>query len=337
MVPEIVEGHPLIQWLILRGKVSVLKQFETVELTVQNLSPEPFKLIHGSAKLNLPEGLSLAPTAKPQSFTQAVPDIPGSGETAGGATTTWVIRGDTPGSYRFSAQYNGQFDKIEVPIELQASLAEPLRIWGKEALSLSVAGDEGSLATGRPYHVVISVTNVAPIPLYNLNLSVDSKVHANFVFQPGERFNDSIGELPAEKTLESHKYIVLPDAPSVDVFNPELSSIAFDGEERHAGQKVSELTPPALYAIEALSDTAGKVHLHWQSVPDAEGYEVFYTPNLDTAEEWTAVEASETSGATPSTQPLAKGATNAYLLPSGPGFYAVSSVTKDHMIETLLP
>src|SRR5205823_9732334 len=62
-----------------------------------------------------------------------------------------------------------------------------------------------------------------------------------------------------------------------------------------------------------------------------EGYEVFYTPNLDTAEEWTAVEASETSGATPSTQPLAKGATNAYLLPSGPGFYAVSSVTKDHI------
>ena len=37
-----------------------------------------------------------------------------------------------------AAQYNGQFDKIEVPIELQASLAEPLRIWGKEALSLSV-------------------------------------------------------------------------------------------------------------------------------------------------------------------------------------------------------
>ena len=40
-VPEVVEGHPLIQWLILRGKAAVLKQFFEVDMVVQNLSPEP--------------------------------------------------------------------------------------------------------------------------------------------------------------------------------------------------------------------------------------------------------------------------------------------------------
>ena len=35
-VPKLVEGKPLIQWLILRGKASVLKQFFAVSEVVQN-------------------------------------------------------------------------------------------------------------------------------------------------------------------------------------------------------------------------------------------------------------------------------------------------------------
>ena len=40
----------------------MLKQFFEVSMIVQNLSPEPFTLAKGTATLNLPEGLSLAPT-----------------------------------------------------------------------------------------------------------------------------------------------------------------------------------------------------------------------------------------------------------------------------------
>ena len=75
--PEVVEGHPLIQWLILHGKAAVLKQFFEVSMIVQNLSPEPFTLAKGMATLNLPEGLSLAPTAAQQALTNVVPAVPG--------------------------------------------------------------------------------------------------------------------------------------------------------------------------------------------------------------------------------------------------------------------
>ena len=62
----VVEGHPLIEWLILEGKASFLKQFFDVSMVIQNLSPEPFDLTAGQATLNLPPGLTLAPTPEPQ-------------------------------------------------------------------------------------------------------------------------------------------------------------------------------------------------------------------------------------------------------------------------------
>jgi hypothetical protein len=104
-VPEVVEGKPLIEWLILRGKATVLKQFTTVSLTVQNLSEEPFKLTHGGATLTLPAGLSLAPTAAPQSFTQPVADISGKKR----RHIHLVVRGDEPGTLRSVSQMKLRF------------------------------------------------------------------------------------------------------------------------------------------------------------------------------------------------------------------------------------
>ena len=59
-------------------------------------------------------------------------------------------------------------------------------------------------------------------------------------------------------------------------FNPKLSSATFDGEEAHPGENIFEEAPPPLYSLETRSGTPGKVHLHWESVPGAQGYEVFY-------------------------------------------------------------
>jgi PKD repeat protein/flagellar hook assembly protein FlgD len=322
--PEIVGGRPLIEWLILRGKVTVLKQFTTAALTVQNLAPEPFKLTRGSATLLLPSGLSLAPTPTPQAFTQTVPDIPGGGS----ATTSWIVRGDEPGSYRFSAEYKGQLEPVGAPVDILASLAEPWRVWGVEAFKLSVKADSGKLHPGVPYHVIVGVTNQADIPFYNVNLSIESGVHANFDFQPDERFNDATAELRAGQTLYSHRYVLLPDAESVGVFNPSLSSVTFDGEIAHPGENIEAMTPPPLYAISAPNDTPNMIHLHWEAVPGAEGYEVFSTPDLDTAFGATPDHASTTAGGTLTTEPLPTSATNAYLAGTGgtSRYYAVTAV-----------
>src|SRR5580692_7081815 len=178
--PEVVEGHPLIQWLILHGKAAVLKQFFEVSMIVQNLSPEPFELSKGTATLNLPEGLSLAPTAQQQSLTNEVAAVPGGDS----ATTNWIIRGDTPGEYNLSADYKATLEPFDAPVSVQAALANPLKVWGKEALSLKVKADEGKLHAGVPYHVYVGVTNKSDVPLYNVNLSIEENPHEHFIFQP---------------------------------------------------------------------------------------------------------------------------------------------------------
>jgi flagellar hook assembly protein FlgD len=323
VVPKIINGHPLIEWLILRGKVSVLKQFASVSMTVQNLSEEPFKLTGGTATLTLPEGLSLAPTSTPQSFSQPVADIGGGAS----ATTTWIVRGDEPGSYYMSAEYTGQLEPFEAPIDLHAATAEPMRIWGVEALDLSVKADSGKLYTGSPYHVTIGVTNEADVPLYNVDLAIDEEVHANFDFQPDGRFSDIVGELKPGQTFYSHHYILLPDAESADVFNPSLSSATFDGQEIYPGENIEEVAPPPIYALTAPTDTPGQVHLHWQPVPSAEGYEVFSTPDLDTAFDETPDPVASSPGGSLSTQVLSSTTTDAYLpASSGTRVYVVSAL-----------
>jgi hypothetical protein len=326
--PHMVEGKPLISWLILRGSVTVLKQFTTVSMAIQNLSDEPFKLTHGSSTLTLPAGLSLAPIATPQSLTQPVADVPGKGS----VSTTWVVRGDAPGSYYMSADYKGQLEPFESAVDIPASLAEPFNVYGKEKLKLSVKADSGTLVAGRPYHVTIGLTNEAPVPFYNVNLAIDPKVHANFVFQPQEYFSDIVTELAPGQTLYSHAYILLPDSASVGKFNTNLSSATFDGEEAHPGENIEEVAPPPLYELSAPNDTPNRVHLHWQAVPGAEGYEVFSTTNLDTAFAEAPDPASATAAGTLSTAPLSSSATDAYLAGTSgvTRFYAVSALVEGH-------
>ena len=325
IVPGIVEGHPLIQWLILRGKAAVLKQFFTVSMVVQNLSPEPFKITGGSAALNLPAGMSLAPTPNPQTATQSVADIAGMGSSA----ATWIVRGDAPGEYYLSADYHGDLQPFQAPIALQAELSQPLRVWGANALALNVRADSGHLAEGVPYHVSVGITNTANVPLYNVGVSIDATTHERFIFQPDQDFTNTISELAPGQTIYAKPIILVPNAVSEAAFDPALSSAQFAGEEIKPGAGIEAVPPPTLYAISAPRDTPNMVHLHWEQVPGAEGYEVFPTTDLNTP----FAEGAETVLSSPSSEAgvteLSATATNAYILGSGtekPKYYAVSSV-----------
>ena len=131
-VPRTIENHPVIQWLILRTTAATVKQFFEVSMVIQNLSSEePFSLTPGTATLNLPAGLSLAPTSNPQTLAQTVPNIP----PLQSASTNWVVRGDAPGSYIPSATYEAKLDPFETPITLQSALAQPLQVFGANALT----------------------------------------------------------------------------------------------------------------------------------------------------------------------------------------------------------
>ena len=91
------------------------------------------------------------------------------------------------------------------------------------------------------------------------------------------------------------------------------------------------MTPPTLYSLTAPADTFGMVHLHWDPVPGATGYEVFSTPDLDTPFQTSpdSVAASVTAPAT--TTELPGSATDAYIPVSAGSsrYYAVSTVGSD--------
>jgi PKD domain/IPT/TIG domain len=328
--PEVVEGHPLIQWLILHGKAAVLKQFFEVSMIVQNLSPEPFELAKGTATLNLPEGLSLAPTTKQQALTNEVPAVPGGAS----ATTNWIIRGDTPGEYNLSANYNSTLEPFDAPVSVQAALANPLKVWGKEAMTLKVKADEGKLHEGVPYHVYVGVENKSDVPLYNVNLTIEEEPHEHFIFQPEQQFSEQVGELkPGETFFVKRPYILVPDNESESVFNPALSSATFDGEKEHPGANIEKIKAPTLYSLESAPSIHGYVRLKWAPVPGAEGYEVFSTKNLDTLFTNMPLSVLQSSSAKTGVTELPASATEAYVPASStePLWYALSTVLGGHL------
>jgi RHS repeat-associated protein len=320
-----IHEHPLIKVLRLAGKATWLKQFFAVTLTVYNPSAEPFKFTNGTASLNVPSGMSFAPTPVPQSQTQNVADIPGEGS----AATNWVIRGDKAGEYYLSASYHGQLEPFKEPFEIQAATATPLKVWGAEAFDFRVQADSGSLTKGVPYHVHVGLFNKANIPLYNVSVEILSNVHEGFVFQPSQRFETNIGELKPGETIFAPEDILVPDANSVGGFEPQNASAHFVGESLHPGKGIEAVTPPPLYSAKTTLESVTLVHLHWQPSPGAEGYEVFSTPDLDTPFGGgpDSVQTSATSKATVTRLPAS--ATDAWV-PRGandpPRFYAISTI-----------
>jgi len=308
----------------------VLKQFFEVSMVVQNLSPEPFELAKGTATLNLPEGLSLAPTTAQQSLTNEVPAVAGGGN----VTTNWIIRGDKPGEYNLSANYNSTLEPFNAPVSVQAALANPLKVWGKEAMTLKVKADKGKLHEGVPYHVYVGVENKSDVPLYNVNLTIEEEPHENFIFQPEQQFSELIGELkPGETFFVKRPYILIPDAESVSVFNPSLSSATFDGEKEHPGSNIEEIAAPTLYPLESAASVPGDVHLKWTPVPGAEGYEVFSTKTLETLFTNTPLSVLPSSPPKTAVTELPASATEAYVPASSTEalWYAVSTVTGGHL------
>jgi hypothetical protein len=249
-------------------------------------------------------------------------------------TTNWIIRGDMPGEYNLSAEYKSTLEPFDAPVSVQAALANPLKVWGKEAMTLKVQADEGKLHEGVPYHVYVGVENKSDVPLYNVNLTIEENPHVSFIFQPEQQFSEQVGELkPGETFFVKRSYILIPDNESESVFNPALSSATFDGEKEQAGKNIEKIPAPTMYPLEARADTHEYVHLKWTPVPEAEGYEVFSTKNLDTLFTNTPLSVFPTNSFNTGETVLPASATKAYVPASSTEalWYAVSTVIGGHL------
>jgi PKD repeat protein len=210
-IPEVtyVESQPVIQWLVLPMRASWLKEFFEVKLVVQNLT-SGFTFENGVASLTLPVGLTLAPTATPQSSTQDMTDVPG-GESR---TATWVVRGDVEGDYDLSAEYSATVSPLDKTIRLVGRSREPLRVDGASALETKIVVDCRAVRWA-PYAFEVRVHNVSTAPVYNFQVEMLDRPadappeQADFFYAPFPRQVQGTAEIKPDATFVA-KYVVYP-------------------------------------------------------------------------------------------------------------------------------
>ena len=180
-------------WIVIPGQASWLKEFFEVKLVVMNLTSPDFALTDGVAHLNLPDGMSLAPTYIPQELSIPMNDIVGGEQDQ----VTWIIRGDEAGEYNISATFAAQLFPFGTSLSYEAVAATPVKVWGEQALALDVIADDFALAN-YPYRVTATLTNISDIDVYNPTLqfqgdySVDddgnvTQTSSKYVFQPRQQ------------------------------------------------------------------------------------------------------------------------------------------------------
>ncbi|WP_193315451.1 PKD domain-containing protein [Nostocoides sp. F2B08] len=164
---QFVEEQPMVQWLVVPVRASYLKEFFDVSLVIENLTDD-FTFEQGMAGLDLPRGLSLAPTREVQALSYDIPAIqPGSSE-----QVTWAVRGDEQGDYDLSAAYSGLVEPIGKPILMRAVTSSPLKVVGGDALKLTIFVDKYAQQWA-PYTIEAELkSTIADVPVYNAALEI---------------------------------------------------------------------------------------------------------------------------------------------------------------------
>ncbi|WP_166680250.1 PKD domain-containing protein [Kribbella sp. VKM Ac-2566] len=295
-------GQPQLVWLVIPAKASWLKEFFSIQMMVTNLADPAFVLDHGSATLPLPSGLSLAPTGSPQTQTVSMPDIPGGSS----ATATWVVRGDTEGFYDLTSSYAAGLEPFGDTITVNAATPEPLHVWGKSAIEITVDADN-DLWDRDPYHVRVGLKNVADVPIYNAAVELLSQGKEHYLYQPREALRQTTAQIDPGATFWTDDYILAPDISGTLNLATTFITQATGAEgptpkiTTHAPQQTPATAP--LLTASGLKDRVG---LKWESVPGATGYEIYSTPDRITDFPAAPVQTLP-ADATTTTIPLAQG------------------------------
>jgi flagellar hook assembly protein FlgD len=268
-----------VVFLVIPAKARWLKEFFDVTMLVTNLSSAGFSLTHGTATLDVPSGMSLAPTSVAQSRTVTLPDIPGGGS----ASAHWILRGDDEGFYPLSAQYSGILDPLGSPVTIAAQAEAPIHVWGASALALTVDTDAAAYKA-TPYHVTVTLSNVSDAPVYNLRLELAPTPTGEYLLQPRQQGDVSVGR------LDPGASIVLPVVLLPTISGPLDLSASFVGQvaglsiaNAHVLDHPPVVTPTTAQRFE-VHRYPGGLGFTWDSTGvDAADVKIFSTPNDSTS------------------------------------------------------
>ena len=267
-IPEIVEDQPVIFWLTIPGKAGMLKEFYSVGMAVTNLADDPFEFTDGKATLDLPAGLSLAPTADAQSPTVAMDDIPG-GKTK---SVEWIVRGDTAGEYPVVARYQGRVQPFDKPFVLTGKAKKPIKVWGASALQVVVQADSQAQSF-HPYRLMVGLKNATgadPAPVYNASVELGDPGGSGWIYQPRQARKFTAAEIKPGDTFWNEYILVSEKTGTLDVSESFISKMAGDSKK---GAGITAVAPRPRREATAFN---GKIS--WPAIPGATKYQVFSVP-----------------------------------------------------------
>ena len=219
-------------YLIVRGEVKWLKEMFDVEMLIVNNSMTD-TLENLTAKLTLPSGLSLpALFGEEQPLSKYVGNL-GHGECR---SIHWYIRGDTAGSYSLKATLTGKVMSFNEEINDTFVSAENLHVYAGNALHLNFSFPSATYE-GEDYPMIITLTNVSDITLYN--------VHNLFVIKQGMTVYYSDGTSKVKWKITNYRRSEIKEFKPGDKLIIELSmDIFFHSEviEAQAQKYIKDLT-----------------------------------------------------------------------------------------------
>jgi PKD repeat protein len=306
-----VNSQPSIVWMVIPAAAKWLKEFFDVHLVVSNLASSAFTLQNGHVSLSqLPTGLSLAPTAVPQSLEQGIGDIPGGTS----QQADWIVRGDAEGYYTLTANYTGTLEPFGVSVSIPASTpTNALHVWGGSAVHMIVDADDHAIA-GNPYRVRVGLQNVADVPVYNPQVELLQQGRVNYIYQPLERLAQGTDVIEPGTTFWTDYYRLVPEVTgTLDLSDSFVKKTAGNVDVASTIESHPSVDDVPNFSIIGF---ANKLGLQWDAVPGATEYRVFRTPDPDTA--FTAT--PETVRFIAPTQAVVDGASS-----DDTGWYAVSA------------
>jgi uncharacterized repeat protein (TIGR02543 family) len=274
------EVRPTVAYLVIPGRASWLKEFFNVSLVLENTADAQYILENSQVTLNLPNGLSLAETATPQSLTVDLGDIAGQ-ETR---ETHWIIRGDKKGEYNLTADFHGTLHPFNDMVTASFATAQPFRVWGEDALTMHVQAQEQA-NKGHPYHVRFGFTNVSDAPVYNLALQLLESTKQNYIYAPNQQLEKTVSSLEPGATFWADYWLI----PSISgILDLSQSFILKTGAgDITLASDITGFDEPANYLGNApvLSQSFngdGTVTLDWPAVAGAAGYKIYYVRSDNT-------------------------------------------------------
>ncbi len=149
-------------YIVVQGQTKWLKEMFHVQLVVVNTSLTD-QLLDCEAKLNLPDGLSLADlSVKDQSNNVSIDTV----DKGQSETIDWYICGDKTGDYNFSASLSGRFslgDRFEYVFKTQDSL----HVYAGTDMHLTVHCLDAAYY-GKPYTMIFELENVSNHTIYDV-------------------------------------------------------------------------------------------------------------------------------------------------------------------------